>query len=560
MLAIALLSLLGIGLTAFAIDEFRSDDDDPAPEDEPDEPQEPTDPDAIQVSYPDDQSGDVTIRGTDGDDRLDNLVFDGLDLEDRSLDVRAGRGSDLVSVGDLSGTFSGGVGDDFMIAGGGEDQTLYGGFGDDDITVTEAAGGRLFGGEGNDYLDITHDPTADENTVADGGNGFDFLVAKVSTPNGTDQSYSVLRGSEDNDGFDFLIRTNDGAYLEAVRSGTLNQTNAAGDPVVDGGIMARIADFGPGDDMNIDIRGADIGADSFHDYRGFELIERDGGTDLKLIWDGLRPDAEGIYELSSIIRFEGVTELNPAGLNITAPAPGMVGTPGDDVIEIDSVLAPDRVLAGDGDDNITFLGNSPITLEGGDGDDTLTAPGDDGTLLGQNGDDVLIGGHAAQMFGGAGDDSLSVDLTDGLHDTPANVHGDAGDDTLTAAVDLGHGVPDTSYGFLTGGAGSDEINVMVNLVAYSFDVTVPEETLDVSTGIVLTDFTPGEDILTIEIARGAGEEDREMISAEIIRDAAGRATLVMSFAATASSPALEGAMRLGDNPNITLDDIAFIQS
>ncbi|WP_113912320.1 calcium-binding protein [Roseovarius dicentrarchi] len=567
MMGIVLLSLLGVALTAFAIDAFGDDDDGaPARSGEPDgsddtaPPEEPGDPNSIQVSYPDDPSGDVSIRGTDGDDRLDNLLFDDLDLDDRSLDVRAGRGSDLIAAGDRSGTFSGGVGADFLSAAGGAGQTLDGGFGEDDITATDVSGAQLFGGEGNDYLSIQHDPNGDENSVADGGNGFDFLAANISTPDGTGQSYSVLRGGEDGDGFDLLIRTNDDAYLEAVRSGTLTQTNAAGDPVVDAGVMARIADFGPGDDMNIDIRGADEGAGSLHDYRGFEVIERDGGTDLRLIWDGLRPDADGTYELNATVRFDGVTDLSDVGLYITALSPGMIGTEGDDVIALDSFLAPERVLAGDGNDSVTFSGAGPISLEGGAGNDTLTGLGDDVTLLGQGGDDALTGGHAAQMFGGAGDDSLTLNMTNGINDSGAVAYGGEGDDTITALGDVGLGYPDYSFGTLTGGAGADAFDVTLNLLPQEYGSTDPYDTRDARVPVAISDFTPGEDVLTIEIARGAGEEDREMTAAEIIRDDVGRATLVMSFAATSTSPALEGTMRLGDNPNITLDDIAFIQS
>ncbi len=481
-----------------------------------------------------------------------------LDLEGRSLDIRGGRGSDLISVAGRAGPFSGGLGDDFMTAAGGSDQTLDGGFGNDNIRADRASGGRLFGGMGDDNLNMQHDVDSEESSIADGGNGDDTLFAQISTLDGAAQSHSVLRGGAGDDEFGLRVRTNDGAYLEAAQIGALDQTNEAGDPVVNSGIMAQIEDFRPGADvLNIDIRGFNDEG-SFHDYRGFELTQWDGGTDIDLIFDGLRPDANGTYELISTIRLDGVTGLTVDDINIEAGDPGMVGTPGDDVIEVIAATAPARIMAGDGDDNVTFIGSGDTSLEGGAGDDTLTSTGDGNTLISGPGNDVLAGGPASMMMGGDGDDQVTLDLNRGPNDTAGLAYGNAGDDTLIGLGQMGSGFPDGGYGALFGGPGADTFDVTLELVSRENGNSTG--TQFVSTGLSVGDFNPDEDVLTIQIDRAAGGEEREMTSAEIGTSRFGMTQLVMRFAATATDPATEATMLLGDNANITLDDIAFIQA
>ena len=564
MLPIALLSLLGIGLGAFAIDEiWGSENDSTSSEGDPDNEDTdrppPNETDEIQITTPDTPGGTVYIQGTDADERFDNRLFDDLDLEDRQMDLRAGRGEDNVHVMDRDGTFSGGAGEDRMSAYGGIGQTLDGGHGDDTVTGNQLGGARLFGGEGDDRVTLDQAIDAEYSSFADGGNGDDTLFSNITPLDGASQSFGILRGGDGDDTFTLRLTPNDAAYNIAVANGTLDEVNADGDPVVDSGVMAQIDDFNPDNDtLSIDVNWSLESENSLHDFRDFELSERDGGTDVNLIFDALRPDTDGTYELVSTVRLEGVTGLSKDDITVDAPAPGMIGTPDDDVIEVPRFNAPARVLAGDGDDLVSYPGNDSITIEGGAGDDTLTAPGDDITLLGQAGNDVLSGGHASQMFGGDGNDRLSLDITDGFHDTAANLDGGAGDDTLSALADLGDGSSAHSYGVLTGGEGSDTFNVTLNLVSDTFSNTPSDDLLEQRINLILRDFNPSEDVLNIQIDRAEGGEGRDMTSAEIIRDDTGNVTLMMNFAAAGVHPAVQTTMNLGTNPDITLDDITFI--
>lgn len=139
--------------------------------------------------------------------------------------------------------------------------------------------------------------------------------------------------------------------------------------------------------------------------------------------------------------------------------------------------------------------------------------------------------------------------------------GGSGDDTFTVTSTMGDdGYPNFFTVGLSGGEGADVFDLTLELVDYEYGDTLPDRAVNGRPGIVIQDFTHGEDLLTIQIDRSEDGEDRDMTAAEIMRDTQGCATLVMSFAATATQPAVEATKRLGTNPVIALDDIAFIQN
>ncbi|MCZ4354298.1 hypothetical protein O4H61_17415 [Roseovarius aestuarii] len=138
-------------------------------------------------------------------------------------------------------------------------------------------------------------------------------------------------------------------------------------------------------------------------------------------------------------------------------------------------------------------------------------------------------------MGGTGDDRLEIELTTALTDRFASADGGSGDDMFSVNTDIGDGTTGVvSSVELTGGEGADTFEVILNLVDYTFDPEVPEGVVDGNPGITLHDFNPGEDMLSIQIDRADGGEDRDMGDAQIVTDALGRSTLVMSFAATAT--------------------------
>lgn len=107
------------------------------------------------------------------------------------------------------------------------------------------------------------------------------------------------------------------------------------------------------------------------------------------------------------------------------------------------------ISTGDGDDQVTVLGNGTHRLYGGDGDDTLvggagkdTLAGDAGndtllggagndSLLGGDGDDLLIGGPGAdRLTGGSGRDTFAFRHIDESGDTIADFRKGPGGDVL----------------------------------------------------------------------------------------------------------------------------------
>ncbi|MAQ85754.1 MAG: hypothetical protein CMH12_21240 [Maritimibacter sp.] len=128
-----------------------------------------------------------------------------------------------------------------------------------------------------------------------------------------------------------------------------------------------------------------------------------------------------------------------------------------------------NIMAGNVGDNDLSGEGSRDTIDGGMGDDTVDGGRGDDVLDGDAGNDVLLGRSGVDiMDGGEGDDLLAGGLGDDI------MNGNDGDDTLKG----GEGA-DT----MTGGAGQD--NFVFTRVSDS----------DGSGSDVITDFTPGQDVL-----------------------------------------------------------------
>ncbi|SDG93972.1 calcium-binding protein [Alloyangia pacifica] len=177
----------------------------------------------------------------------------------------------------------------------------------------------------------------------------------------------------------------------------------------------------------------------------------------------------------------------------------------------------------------------PDTLEGGDGDDTLEGLGGDDRLVGGKGDDHAYGGEGDdRLLGWGGNDYLKGnegnDLISGNQGNDTLV-GSEGDDTLTGNEDDDELNGMIGNDSLSGGPGAD------TLTGWSGrDIFVLEEG-DLTGGDVITDFTPGEDVIEVDLPGIDGLADVSFSASE--------AGILVTFGAQGSL-LLQGDLRIAD--------------
>lgn len=148
-----------------------------------------------------------------------------------------------------------------------------------------------------------------------------------------------------------------------------------------------------------------------------------------------------------------------------------IGTTSPDYIEVSPFLAPF---------NFAIYGlEAPDTLSGGAGDDSLFGGKGNDSLVGLNGNDIIQGNLGADYLNsGEGNDSI---------------YGGQGNDTLLGGGGNDLLAGDKGVNQLTGGFGADQ---------FSIRAFPPENTGSLSSSIptnadIITDFTPGEDIMIV---------------------------------------------------------------
>jgi len=148
-----------------------------------------------------------------------------------------------------------------------------------------------------------------------------------------------------------------------------------------------------------------------------------------------------------------------------------IGTTGPDYIEVSPFLAPfEFIIYGLEDQD---------TLSGGAGDDSLFGGKGNDSLIGLNSNDIIQGNLGADYInGGNGDDS---------------VYGGQGNDTLLGSAGNDSLAGDKGINQLTGGFGFDHFAVR----------SIPSENTSSASNFipdnadVITDFTPGEDVVVV---------------------------------------------------------------
>jgi Ca2+-binding RTX toxin-like protein len=411
------------------------------------------------------------VQGTADDNVLD---FTGVTFWQSGFRVDGGDGNDTITLPNGLGGFrvNGGNGDDFVVGSDGND-TIDGGAGNDvllgrdgDDAIEGGSGAnQLSGDNGNDVLeggeeyDILDGGAGDDELYGNGGN--DVLDDKQGTNllsggNGNDTiiSYSgssdTIFGGGGNDTIwgawdvDVWGVTNPSqALTDTIDAGT-------GDDTVYGGNGNDLIYGGSGNDF-LDGRGGDdtISGNDGNDtlFGGVGTNTLDGGSGN----DTLGGDSKG--GVNTFIGGSGIDTLHtksPGGLTtVNLTLGSVVGGHYDG----STVSGVENVTNKSPNSPVLFIGDALANrLEGGNKDDEL---------IGNAGNDVLIGGEGFfdRLFGGDGNDTLTDE--DGV----LAAHGGANTDTVSVTFGTGwdNNTNTTdglrSDGKISGGYGNDTVTV-----------------------------------------------------------------------------------------------------
>ncbi|HEX2546353.1 MAG TPA: hypothetical protein VHL79_15845, partial [Ramlibacter sp.] len=402
-----------------------------------------------------------------------------------------------------------GAGND--LAGTSGNDTILGHGGDD--RITDARGDdSIDGGAGNDVIALDRsneglvEATTEWVTLA-GGDGDDRISFDIDWQRFTTREQVLLASLSVNLGAGndrFFLDTNHAAAWVQLGEGRdrveLGEFHLD-DPVVHGLQVITIADFAPGDVL--DLGGMLIGSGWNRSDNPFasghlRLLQQGADTVVAVDHDGVDGDDQRI----EVFRLVGVdagalTAANFAGFDPgrTAIAP-QAATGGD---------AGDVMDGGAGNDTLAGLGGAD-ELRGGFGDDRLDGGGGNDTLAGGYGNDSLAGGadhdvledlHGGDdtLDGGDGDDRITVRHRH-FTDTEDDVRIDAGAGADQVVFAIGAGTLEASLGdgddritlesFATGGA--------TLTLGSGSDLVVLDAALAIQAqgAIVITDFATGD--------------------------------------------------------------------
>lgn len=275
------------------------------------------------------------------------------------IKVKGTSGNDKFTGTDNADSVAGGAGNDQLFGNGGDD-TLDGGTGKD----------VMFGGAGNDTYVV--DNSSDKVTEVSGA-GTDTVISSINYKLGANLENLILAGSATNGAGNALNNVITGN----AKANTL--TGGSGNDTLDGGA---------GNDVLI----GGTGNDTYKlDSAGDKITELSGeGTD------------------TVIVGFDYSLAENLENLTLTGTAD--IDGDGNDA---------DNVITGNAGDNVLDGGEGNDSLVGGEGDDVLLAGEGDDSLNGGVGSDVLSGGDGDNIYiadasdavlGGAGSDTIVIDV------------------------------------------------------------------------------------------------------------------------------------------------------
>ena len=296
---------------------------------------------------------------------------------------------------------------------------------------------------------------------------------------------------------------------------------------------------------------------------GYYLLAALGGallTALVYEWDD-DDDNDG-SEAVEIDTSDESSDTEPRQTLSFTGDPVLDGTEGDDTLPggQDPDRAPGMINLLGGDDTAVVEYPFDITVDGGEGDDELSSTAVANTLVGGEGNDTLSGIDANTMDGGAGDDEITFTHYAELNSSVALIGGGDGDDLIRVEGTAGQDQPDAGGARIEGGSGSDQFEVVLDLVNSDIDLANDDGILE-STLARIADFNPEEDTLLIQIDRTQETEDREVevgFEQTETEDGSYTTELTLTFAATPTASQAVSTMYIESATAFTLDDIELV--
>ncbi|MBI1493343.1 hypothetical protein [Halocynthiibacter styelae] len=180
-------------------------------------------------------------------------------------------------------------------------------------------------------------------------------------------------------------------------------------------------------------------------------------------------------------------------------------------------------------------------------------------VYGNAGDDVLSTKMPGSLYGGTGDDQLTLDNLQPYDGGLSVVDGGDGDDRIVLnqlLADYSTDMPDPT---LTGGEGKDECNM--NLYAYA-----GEDDSDEGVFAIISEFVPGEDTLNVKLAGGEGNgcrmylDDVSVTEHDYERDGETMYYFKVnfSFLNVETNAIVSGALAIEGQTGITVDDVVLL--
>jgi Ca2+-binding RTX toxin-like protein len=377
----------------------------------------------------------------------------------------------------------------------GDLETTYIGSSEIDSLVTGSGHSIVYGGDGNDSI-LGAETTASDPNILNGDGGNDSITA---------HSASFMNGGDGHDGLygsAMADRISGGSGTNAIFAG-------AGDDTILG--LAGNDNINGGDGIDTYVFSATIDKVRFH-FPG-DTLQIEDGTSFATLRDVERiiyTNSMGLmgsqfsFDVADVI---AVLSSTP-GHSMTAPelqaalsqlgqirsyhdsiagTQNFVGTPGDDVVEVDESFI--SIDAGAGNDTLTANSDNHVVtwnmtektmsfegvtvldvstfenivmnarksvIVGTDGADGIQSGPGGSTVYGGGGDDIIHGAahapsnSASFLYGDAGNDTIMMANSDWAF-------GGDGDDTLISSLDGGHLSGDAGDDVISGGRGSDSI-------------------------------------------------------------------------------------------------------
>lgn len=319
----------------------------------------------FEITAQKDVSHNIVING------VSNIIRGG-DLDDVLADF---------SISSNRNKFYGGLGNDNITLQG-YGSYAYGEDGDDTITSQGSSGYQyIFGGNGNDTINVN------------------AVVSNVNAGDGNDiininSSSGHIYGEDGDDIFNFISDKNnivDGGAGNNVSNGTISDDSFATNMT---GENCKIVEFNRNDAKDIVINGINYNVKASNQGALIYKVNDDGQIEFNA-------DKVNIFTIKGQADKQHNVHIKV----------GMTFYGGDlaDNITVSKNAHNSYIYGLGGDDTLTNIDSSWVTLDGGDGNDTITTNTSKTTILGGKGNDIIIAkGHSNSINTGDGNDTVTI--------------------------------------------------------------------------------------------------------------------------------------------------------